>query len=318
MTTTEPAGAHPDIPGNPGPDTTGNPGQGIAASPSRRRQAYFRRLDDGQYAPEPLAAGIWGAKQISGRILGGLIGQILELEQAAAGYSLTRLTVDLFRAIPFAPLTVTTSLVRAGGRIRVADLAVSHDGTLISRATASYLRPSSNPPGEIWHAEREDPPAPDPATPGPDLAENLRADVRPMLAGSPGNGVGPTAGIQRGGLWMRELADVVEGIPLTPRVRAVLVADVTSPTTHRGTAGLHHINTDVTLTLVREPVGEFFGVLARDQYGVDGISFGLATVYDTAGLLGSITTTALANTGRADSKNLPAGILPWPRDAQPG
>jgi hypothetical protein len=253
---------------------------------------------------------MWGAKQVSGRILGGLIGQVLELEQAEPGYQLTRLTADMFRAIPYAPLTVTTSLVRAGGRIRAADIHVTHDGVLVTRATATYLRPSSNAPGEIWHAEREDLRAPDPASVNPALPEGARADTRPMLPGARPSGVGPADQVQRGGIWMRELVDVVEGVPLTPWVRATLVADLTSPTTHTGTGGLQHINTDFTLTLVREPVGEFFGVLARDHYAVDGISFGQATVHDAAGLLGTATTTALANAGRADPKRLPEAIRP--------
>jgi len=118
-------------------------------------------------------------------------------------------------------------------------------------------------------------------------------------------GPGPTAGVQRGALWLRELRDVVEGTPLTPLVRAVLAGDMTNPTTHRGTGGLQYINTDFTLTLVREPVGEFFGVLTQDQHAVDGVSFGLATIHDAAGLLGTCTTTAIANPGKADPTRLP-------------
>src|SRR5262245_32991929 len=95
--------------------------------------AYFRRLDDGRYQPGRFASGVWGAKTVSGRILGGLLGHALEQEQTEPGYQLARLTVDMFRAIPFVPLTVTTSLVRGGGRIRVADVHVTHDGLLITR-----------------------------------------------------------------------------------------------------------------------------------------------------------------------------------------
>ncbi|CUU56715.1 Thioesterase-like superfamily protein [Parafrankia irregularis] len=267
--------------------------------------AYFRRLDDGRYQPGRFASGIWASGSVSGRILGGLIGHVLVQEQAEPGYQLARLTVDMFRSIPYAPLQVSTSLVRAGGRIRVADVHVSHDGVVVTRATAVFLRPSSNAPGEIWHAEREVWPAPRLGSPVPQQPEGSRADVRPMVRGDESGGaVVPTAGVQRGGSWLREVREVVEGTPLTPLARAILVADMTSPLTHRGTGGLQYINTDFTLTLVREPVGEFFGVLAQDQYAVDGVSFGLTTIHDAAGLLGTCTTTALANAGRADPAHL--------------
>ncbi|OHV44257.1 hypothetical protein BCD48_25950 [Pseudofrankia sp. BMG5.36] len=273
--------------------------------------AYFRRLDDGRYLPGRFASGVWGARTVSGRILGGLIGHVLEQEQAEPGYRLARLTVDMFRVIPSAPLAVTTSLVRAGGRIRVADVHVSHDGVPVTRATAVFLRPSSNPPGEIWHADRDEWPAPELGSPDPRLQAGSRADVRPMAPGVTLTGaLGPTASVQRGGVWVRELREVVEGTELTPLVRAVLVADMTSPTTHRGTAGIQYINTDFTLTLVREPVGEFFGVLAEDQHAVDGVSFGQATIHDAAGLLGTCATTTLANPGKANPARLPDRTRP--------
>ncbi|OHV33655.1 hypothetical protein BCD49_26385 [Pseudofrankia sp. EUN1h] len=261
--------------------------------------------------PGLFASGVWGARTISGRILGGLIGHVLEQEQAEPGYRLARLTVDMFRSIPSAPLAATTSLVRAGGRIRVADVHVSHDGVPVTRATAVFLRPSSNPAGEIWHADRGDWPAPALGSPNPQLQAGSRADVRPMVPGTTLTAaLGPTANVQRGGVWIRELREVVEGTELTPLIRAVLAGDMTSPTTHRGTAGIQYINTDFTLTLVREPVGEFFGVLAEDQYAVDGVSFGQATVHDAAGLLGTCATTTLANPGKANPARLPDNQRP--------
>ncbi|WP_307874485.1 thioesterase family protein [Frankia nepalensis] len=285
-------------------DPASIPEQGTQA---RERKAYFRRLDDGRYAPNDIAGGVWAAKTVSGRILGGLVTHVLEQEQSAPGYRLARLTVDMFRAIPMAPLTVTTALVRAGGRIRVADAHLSHDGTLIGRATAVFLRPSTNAPGEIWRPDRGEWTAPEPGDPR--LAAgtvNPRIEGLPMLAGErPDGPLGPTRGVQRGGMWVRELHPVVEGMPMTPLTRVGLVADMTSATTHRGTGGIQYINTDWSLNLVREPVGEFLGVLARDQHAVDGVSFGQATIHDAAGLLGTCTVTALANPGRADPTRFP-------------
>ncbi|MBL7486645.1 thioesterase family protein [Frankia sp. AgB1.9] len=288
--------------------TTTEPTPLPSAAPPAARTAYFRAADDGTYLPNDVAAGVWAPNSISGRILGGLVAHVVEREQARPGYRLARLTCDMFRTLPFAPVSLTTRAVREGGRIRVADVLLEHDGSLFGRATAVFLRPGSNPPGEIWQPDRGVWQAPDPASPNPNPNPiNPRIDGRPMLPGvvPPDTPLGPHRIVQRGGMWVRELSLIVEDRPMTGVVRAAMLADMTSPMTHQGTGGIQHINTDWTLTLVREPVGEFLGVLAEDQFGADGISFGRATIHDAAGLLGSCTITALANPGRADPNRFP-------------
>ena len=57
-------------------------------------------------------------------------------------------------------------------------------------------------------------------------------------------------------------------------------------------------------------MGEFFGVLARDQHAVDGISFGQATVHDAAASSAPCTTTSLANPGKAKASRLPDAPAP--------
>jgi hypothetical protein len=289
MTTTETAPADPAAP---------------------ERTPYFRAVGEDTYLPNDVAAGVWAANSVSGRIMGGLIAHVLEREQSRPGYRLGRLTCDMFRAIPFAPLTVTTLPVRDGRRIRVADVLFSQDGTLIGRATAVFLRPAATPAGEIWQPERGHWPAPDPDAPNPHPRPvNPRIDGRPMVPGAAQAdrpfGAAPVA--RRGGMWVRELNPIVEGRPMTGPVRAAMLADMTSATTHLGTGGMQYINTDWTLTLIREPVGEFLGVLAEDQHAADGISFGRATIHDAAGLLGSCTVTALANPGKADPARFSRG-----------
>lgn len=287
--------------------TTTKPTGAPRAAETDERRAYFRAAGDGTYLPNDVAGGVWAASSISGRALGGLVAHVIEREQSRPGYRLARLNCDMFRTLPFAPVSLTTQTVRDGGRIRVVDVLLAHDGNLFGRATAVFLRPGSNPPGEMWQPERDVWHAPDPASPGPVQQLNPRIDARPMLPDvePPDTPLGPRRVVQRGGMWVRELNPMVEGRPMTGLVRAAMLADMSSPITHQGTGGIQHINTDWTLTLVREPVGEFLGVLAEDQFGVDGISFGRATIHDAAGLLGSCTITALANPGRADPGRFP-------------
>ncbi|WP_425427116.1 hypothetical protein [Blastococcus aggregatus] len=54
---------------------------------------------------------------------------------------------------------------------------------------------------------------------------------------------------------MRETAEFVAGQPLTPMLRAALMADFTNPLANSGSVGLAFINVDVTMYLVRDPRG---------------------------------------------------------------
>ncbi|MGF7234075.1 MAG: acyl-CoA thioesterase domain-containing protein, partial [Frankia sp.] len=87
--------------------------------PPKEQGTYFT-FEAGRFVPGELSRGPWAPNTINGRMMGGLAMHVLEQEQAEPEFQLARLTVDLFRAIPYTPLTVSTDLVRKGGRIRVA------------------------------------------------------------------------------------------------------------------------------------------------------------------------------------------------------
>lgn len=261
--------------------------------PPDDREAYFRFEAD-RYAPGELARGTWAPDTINGRMIGGLALHVLEREQAEPGFQVARLTVDLFRAIPYAPLVVSTDLVRKGRRVRVADARIAAGGDIVARAAVVYLRPSTEPPGQVWAPPRSwDEPAPDPSQPNPFAPPTAPVDMRPAFGARPD----PTKA-ERGRMWVRDRHDLVAGIPLTSLVRAALVADVASPVANVGTEGLQFINTDVALQLARPPVGVFFGLEALDRTSAAGVSVSQATLYDEAGVLGFCSATAVANPGR--------------------
>ena len=91
------------------PDVTDEPVGGAEETiPEDRLPAYFWRDEQGRFVPNEVAAGLWAPNTISGRMVGGLFGHALVEEHGVPGYRLSRLNVDLFRSIPYAPLTVTT------------------------------------------------------------------------------------------------------------------------------------------------------------------------------------------------------------------
>lgn len=91
---------------------------------------------------------------------------------------------------------------------------------------------------------------------------------------------------------------LVAGEPLSPFQHAALVGDTTNHVCHWGSAGAGYINTDMTLTLSRLPIGHEIGLRADNAIAAEGISIGTATLYDRRGPLGTCIVTTLSNARR--------------------
>ncbi|GAA3827293.1 thioesterase family protein [Sphaerisporangium flaviroseum] len=250
-------------------------------------RAFFT-LKNGELVPAPHARGPWSADMLHGRLLGGLAARALEAEYGDADFHFTRLTVDLFRNSPLLPLSVETTQVRQGRRIRVADATVRTEQGVVARASAVLLRKGEQPDGEIWRTPAWDAPAPAELGPPPPGVWTPPFDLWQLTRwADPGPGRA----------WLRETHPLVEGEAISPLVRVALAADFASPLSNSGTSGLHFINADYTLTLSRMPVGEEVGLEAGGHLSDAGIATSHCTLHDTAGPIGFCVVTAVANPG---------------------
>ncbi|WP_179466733.1 acyl-CoA thioesterase domain-containing protein [Mycolicibacterium vinylchloridicum] len=258
------------------------------------RPAYL--VSDGDVLlPSATCQGPWGAT-ISGHVVGGILAR--SLEQVGSGSELVpaRLTVDLLRPTAIAPLHVRTTVRRDGRRIRLVDAELMQNDVVVSRASAVFLRRGEHPAGDIWSSPVAMPPLP--ADPGP-LPEDLMMFV--WGYGGDGGSTGAMAFAEWGDAagpkyaWIRQVRPLVEGEVTSPFVTVAMAADAASATSHWGTGGLRYINADYTLTLVREPVGEYIGLAATSHTSQDGVAAGAATVFDAQGPIGNATTVGLAN-----------------------
>ncbi|WP_237105520.1 acyl-CoA thioesterase domain-containing protein [Nonomuraea sp. MG754425] len=250
--------------------------------------AFFTRKRD-ELVPAPHARGPWSPDMLHGRLLGGLAARALEERHAEPGLRFARLTVDLFRNSPLLPVTVETTLVRDGRRIRVADAVISTDQGVIARAGAVLLREGEQPGGERSHvtpAWDEPPPSGPPVTGGGGWRP-------PFDLWWTAPSAAPFAGPARA--WLRETHPLVDDEPLTPLVRAALAADFASPLANAQPDGLRFINADYTMTLARLPEGELIGQESAGHASADGIATGKVAMHDTAGPFGFCVVTAIAN-----------------------
>jgi hypothetical protein len=155
------------------------------------------------------------------------------------------------------------------------------------------LRRTENAPGNVWSPPNWDAPLPDtiPAPTDPRLGMNGKWTTRPIV-GAMGS-LGPRR------LWMSEVRELVEGIPMSPFVHVATGADFASPFANAGDSGLGYINSDVTLYLHRLPATPWIGFEVVNHHATDGIAIGECWLYDEQGPIGTSTVAALADDQRA-------------------
>lgn len=258
-------------------------------------EAFFSTDDGDTFTPNSIAQGPWGAT-IGGQLVSGLLGWAVERDAGHPDFLPARLTVDLLRPTFMEPVRVQTTVQREGKRIKVADVVLLQRDTVVSRASAVFLRPTEEPDSQVWSAPVSMPPLPEePREIPPGAPMIMWAFGANPDAGAPGLGATEWAQAEHPKFaWIRQIHSLVAGQEITPFTQAVMCGEVTSPMTHWGTGGLRHINADYTLTLSRLPEGRYIGLAARSQHSAAGIATGTATVFDTRGPIGTAVAVALA------------------------
>ncbi|MFI5716329.1 thioesterase family protein [Nocardia sp. NPDC051750] len=253
--------------------------------------AFFTREGE-QFLPTRIAISSWSPSQVSGPAICGLLARELETHSPGAEFVPARLTVDLFSPVTDEPATVRSTVVREGKRICVADAELLQREEVRSRATVAFLRTGEVPAGELWQPTRD--------LPVPEAPDTSETGAHPLFKSGDGDWTrdfGATQNAERKAIWQNMLP-VVAGEPVTPFQRAGMAGDAASFMSNWGTAGIGYINSDVTLTLARLPIGPGIGVLAQDQVAAGGISVGTVALYDRGGPLGSAVVTAVSNVRR--------------------
>ncbi|MBB5916579.1 hypothetical protein BJY24_005491 [Nocardia transvalensis] len=252
--------------------------------------------DGDTYVPTALARGPWG-DFVSGQYVGGLLSTAIERRVAGAGLHPARVTIDLSGRAALEPVTVTTTVLREGTRIALVDAEMTQGSRAVAHARAVFLRPSEQPPNDVWTTPVDMPPLHDIPTVPAAGATSHGAIYNADDPGAPGADLSTWETGSQKFIWLTYTVPLVTGTELTPLTRAVMVADSASAVVHYGTAGLHFINADYTVTLSRLPDGPSIGVAGLTHYSQAGIATGSATLLDKHGPVGTTVTVGIANRG---------------------
>lgn len=246
-------------------------------------------LRDGDYfVPTGLSRGPWDPDAQHAGAPAALLAHVAEQTVADSAFVLGRLTFELTRPIPVAPIKVQAESGR-GRTVRRVSLVIEHDGQPVGRATALFLRES---PLDTAPVEEQQ------LTPGPgDCREPFAvpglADAHDGVETFAGDGMdiwiargsshepGPAAA------WFRLRAPLVADQPPTPAMRALAASDFGNGLSWTlPPRDFQFANTDLTVYLHRVPQGEWIGLDSETICRPNGTGLSTSTLYDAHGRIG--------------------------------
>jgi hypothetical protein len=264
--------------------------------------------EDDCFVPTEHARGPWDPQALHGGAPAALMTTAFERVEPGAALQIARLGFELLRPIPFAPLSISTWIVRPGRRVQELAGELRCGEELIARASA--LRVQAIPDGlpgapaplnnsattaarAAEAAQTADPSWADGAMPGPDAGKAVRFALddpdRTSFAASAMEmrwlGDPESPGPAR--VWMRLRHPLVPGEALTPLSRLTATADFgNGVSAELPFERFLFINADLTIHLHRSPKGEWIGLDASTLLRAKGMGLAESVLHDVHGPVG--------------------------------
>jgi hypothetical protein len=260
---------------------------------------YVREGD--VYAPTEWAGSPWSRELQHGGPVCGLVATAAEAAARETGLAVVRLTVDLCRPTPFAPLTLAWRYARRGRRLALLEVALRHGGDEISRGSALLL--AEHPTAAPWLPDEPPPPGPAGLAETQLMPREYGAQVPPgfhrsVEARMCEDELGPA-------VWLTTPLELVAGQATSPLVRCAMLSDLTFAFAGRlllrrrelppDLGRLAMINADLTLYLERPPEGAWFAFRRASVNAQRGIGVAETTQLDARGRYGRSLQALVAN-----------------------
>ena len=246
-----------------------------------RSDALFEPTGDGRWVPTDPSRGPWSPDALHGGPSAALLARAVE--PLLAPLQPVRLTIELLRPVPVAPLAVEAELLRPGRKVRMAGARLIHDGTVVASATALAIRLDT-----VEVPDQPEGPRPAPPSAGTSLVSDVVGytafhshGVEHRFVSGSFTEAGPATD------WIRLLVPVVPDEPPSGLQRVAAAADFGNGVS-RVTSfdALTFINPDLTIYLEREPVGEWICIDAESRLHGHGIGLAESALYDAEGRIG--------------------------------
>jgi len=247
--------------------------------------------DGDRLVPTDLARGPWDMGALHGGPTAAIVVRAVERHLAGVEGStlaVTRLTLELLRPVPTAPLRVEARLLRPGRKVALVEASVfgrspAGEDRAVARAVVLAIRhlPTTFPSA---------PAVPSPPPPPQDLSPALERGDWPAFLSDGVEMRFVTGALRQPGpavVWMRLRVPVVAGEAVSPAMRAVALADFGNGVSAELEMGpWRFLNPELTVHLARPPEGEWVALDARTILGADGTGLAESALSDEAGVFG--------------------------------
>ena len=257
--------------------------------------SLFEPAGPDRWTPTELARGPWDPRACHGGPVSALLARAVECvdPDSPVDWQIARLSIELTRPVPVGtPLTVSTEIERDGRKVSLVAVRL-HDGdTEVARARSLRIRAKPLALSDDVVQPTPDPPG----SPADGIAQRVTWAVDDHVAFHKDaceyrftEGTWDTPGPV--GVWIRLCVPVVPSEEPSGVQRAAATADFGNGIS----AGMPFdrftfINPDLTVHLLRSPVGEWIGMRTASHYGTasasSGAGFAESALYDVDGRLG--------------------------------
>ena len=233
---------------------------------------------------QPCAAGPWDPGLQHGGAPASLIAWAIERVPTRDPMQVVRMTFDLLRPIPVAPLEIKIDVQREGRKIQVCNATLLHEGVVCVRASVLRVRQADIALPDDVVEEKITLPGPERGEPAGALGDNKVSFATGLTVLTVRGKFGERG---PGAMWFRADRQIVAGEANTPLMRAAMTSDfcngVSSPLDFREWT---FVNADLTVSLARMPVGEWILLDAQTWLGDRGAGVAFAKLGDERGYFG--------------------------------
>lgn len=237
-----------------------------------------------------MARGPWQPDAAHGGAPAALLVREAETHCEGGRLRLLSLASTFYGPVMLGEIEITSEVVKPGKRQKVVALTIASNGRTVIEARAVLIRV-----GEVELPDTVEPLAPemtpiDESTdvkrglwfPGDEIAFHRTANTVKVVEG------GPETVNHTGSAWFHLDCQVVPGEPVTPAQRAAAAADFGNGLAHPVPFGEYlFVNCDLNLTLFRDPVGEWIGLVSRTDVDPSGSGMTVTALHDSSGRFGS-------------------------------
>ena len=245
-------------------------------------EAVFRVAGD-IAETRPHAAGPWDAGMQHGSPPSALITWAAEQMPTPRPMRVARVTIDLMRPVPIAPLTILRKTLREGRKIQLCEVSLQANGVEVVRGTVLKIRRDA-----VALPDEATMPPLDVPGPGEGIREATERMINPFIRGMSISSVrGRLMGHGPAAIWYRSEQPMIEGEPTSPAMRAVIASDFSNATSPL--LDFKHwtfLNADLSVSFAREPVGDWILLNGETLIGRDGGGLATSRLADAKGYFG--------------------------------